>query len=212
MKHIDAISGYRYPNAIRGHAHEYLLPTVEKVLTSQFPEKENRRLFDLGCGNGSVAAYFANQGYQVAGVDPSEEGIKQAHSNYPELQLKNGSGYDDLASEFGKFPAVISLEVIEHVYSPRDFAANLFRLVEPGGLAIVSTPYHGYIKNVALAVTGKLDSHFTALWDHGHIKFWSFKSLSRLLTEAGFQQLEFYRVGRIPMLAKSMIAVARKAK
>jgi 2-polyprenyl-6-hydroxyphenyl methylase/3-demethylubiquinone-9 3-methyltransferase len=55
-----------------------------------------------------------------------------------------------------------------------------------------------------------MDKHFTALWDHGHIKFWSMKTLSQLLEEAGFVDVRFVRVGRVPALAKSMIAVARK--
>jgi hypothetical protein len=57
-----------------------------------------------------------------------------------------------------------------------------------------------------------MDGHFTALWDHGHIKFWSIETLTKLLNEAGFQDVRFHRVGRIPQLAKSMIAVARKPK
>ena len=61
-----------------------------------------------------------------------------------------------------------------------------------------------------MALTGKMDSHFTVLWDHGHIKFWSMKTLSALLLEAGFVDIRFKRVGRIPLLAKSMIAIARK--
>jgi 2-polyprenyl-6-hydroxyphenyl methylase/3-demethylubiquinone-9 3-methyltransferase len=55
-----------------------------------------------------------------------------------------------------------------------------------------------------------MDRHYTALWDHGHIKFWSIPTLTTLLTEAGFQTIRFHRVGRIPALAKSMIAVAEK--
>lgn len=61
-----------------------------------------------------------------------------------------------------------------------------------------------------MALTGKMDAHFTALWDHGHIKFWSMRTLSELLREAGFVDIRFERVGRVPALAKSMIAVARK--
>jgi 2-polyprenyl-6-hydroxyphenyl methylase/3-demethylubiquinone-9 3-methyltransferase len=75
---------------------------------------------------------------------------------------------------------------------------------------MISTPYHGYWKNLALAITGKMDRHFTALWDNGHIKFWSMKTLTILLEEAGFPDVRFKRVGRIPALAKSMIAIARK--
>jgi 2-polyprenyl-6-hydroxyphenyl methylase/3-demethylubiquinone-9 3-methyltransferase len=55
-----------------------------------------------------------------------------------------------------------------------------------------------------------MDKHFTALWDHGHIKFWSERTLRALLAEAGCHEIEFRRVGRIPALAKSMIAIARK--
>ena len=124
--------------------------------------------------------------------------------------LELGSAYDDLAARYGRFPAVISLEVVEHLYFPRKFAATLFSLVEEGGIAIVSTPYHGYWKNLALAVSGRMDSHFTALWDHGHIKFWSIATLRTLLEEAGFVDIRFERVGRIPVLAKSMIAIARR--
>jgi hypothetical protein len=59
-------------------------------------------------------------------------------------------------------------------------------------------------------LTGKFDNHFTALWDHGHIKFWSIDTLSVLLREVGFGEITAYRIGRVPALAKSMIAVARR--
>ncbi|HMO35209.1 MAG TPA: class I SAM-dependent methyltransferase, partial [Gemmatales bacterium] len=142
---------------------------------------------------------------------PSERGIALAREAYPELDLHVGSAYDDLASQYGQFPLAISLEVVEHVYSPRLFARCLHDLLKPQGVAIVSTPYHGYWKNLALAVTGKLDKHFSPLWDHGHIKFWSITSLTQLLQEAGFTVEQVHRVGRIPLLAKSMILVARRS-
>lgn len=212
MKNIKEISGYRYSGTTLSHAHAYLLPTVRERLRSLRANLNGRpaRLFDLGCGNGSVASLLTADGWEVTGVDPSTEGIREARRAFPYLKLSHGSAYDELASIHGRFPVVISLEVVEHVYAPRDYARTLFDLVEPGGTAIVSTPYHGFLKNLALAVTGKMDSHFTALWDHGHIKFWSIPTLTTLLTEAGFQSVSFRRVGRVPALAKSMIAFAQK--
>jgi 2-polyprenyl-3-methyl-5-hydroxy-6-metoxy-1,4-benzoquinol methylase len=110
-----------------------------------------------------------------------------------------------MAAQFGRFPIALCLEVIEHVYAPRDLARALFDVLLPGGTAFISTPYHGYLKNLALAVTGRMDAHFTALWDHGHIKFWSPRTLGQLLAEAGFGDLRCSRLGRIPPLAKSML-------
>jgi len=171
---------------------------------------EKRRLFDLGCGNGAVANYFSGQGYDVVNVDPSVEGVAEAQKAYPHIRIEQGSAYDDLSTRYGSFPVVISLEVVEHVYAPRQFAASVFNLLERNGIAVISTPYHGYVKNIAVAIANGFDKHVNPLWDHGHIKFWSMRTLSELLREAGFARISFHRVGRVPMLAKSMIAVAKK--
>jgi 2-polyprenyl-6-hydroxyphenyl methylase/3-demethylubiquinone-9 3-methyltransferase len=202
--------GYHWEDAEPKQSHGYLLPAVERILAGLQPHQERRRILDLGCGNGSVAARLSAQGHEVVGIDSSEEGIALGHEAYPHLQLHHGSCYDDLAGKYGRFPVVLSLEVVEHVYFPRQFASTVHALLEDGGTAIISTPYHSYFKNLAMALTGTLDAHFTALWDHGHIKFWSIRTLTQLLMEAGFKTVRFERVGRIPLLAKSMIAVATR--
>ena len=203
--------GYVYEDANLSHTFEYLYPVVARELADRGLPQAGRRIFELGCGNGSFANELAASGFDVCGIDASEQGIAFANRHYPHLSgLGLGSAYDDLAARYGRFPAVISLEVVEHLYFPRKFAATLFSLVEGGGIAIVSTPYHGYWKNLALAISGRMDSHFTALWDHGHIKFWSIATLRTLLEEAGFVDIRFERVGRIPVFAKSMIAIARR--
>lgn len=206
----DTPAGYHYADATASHTNAYLMPHVRAALAGRAWPAGPRRVFDLGCGNGAVAAELTAAGYTVSGVDPSEDGIRLARKHRPDLDLHPGSAYDDLAGRFGRFPAVVSLEVVEHLYYPRKFARTVFDLLDPGGTAVVSTPYHGYLKNLALAVTGKLDAHFTALWDYGHIKFWSPRTLTSLLAEAGLTVERVVRVGRVPVLAKSMILVARK--
>jgi 2-polyprenyl-6-hydroxyphenyl methylase/3-demethylubiquinone-9 3-methyltransferase len=206
----NEISGYRWESATLTPSHDYLLPALISELDQFGSTLSNRRLFELGCGNGSVANVLSQLQWDVTGIDPSTEGISQANAQFPLLKLFEGSAYDDLVGSYGQFPIVTSLEVVEHVYFPRKYAATLFSLVESGGIAILSTPYHGYWKNLALSLSGMMDAHFTALWDHGHIKFWSVKTLGVLLHEAGFVDIRFERVGRIPALAKSMIAIARK--
>lgn len=201
-------STYSYRSAEGAHSDVYLWPIVEQILKREIRPAD--RIFDLGCGNGSLARRLTHLRYSVQGVDPSEEGIAQAKLADPSIPLEVGSAYDPLAERFGTFSAVVSLEVIEHVYDPRRFARTVFDLLEPDGIAVVSTPYHSYWKNLALAVSGRMDSHFTALWDHGHIKFWSVNTLTHLFEERGLVRTSVHRVGRFPPLAKSMVLVFKK--
>ena len=68
----------------------------------------------------------------------------------------------------------------------------------------------GILKNLALAVTGKLDNHFTVLWPGGHIKFFSVKTLGTLAAQYGFSVLGWKFYGRAPWLWRNMICRARK--
>jgi 2-polyprenyl-3-methyl-5-hydroxy-6-metoxy-1,4-benzoquinol methylase len=199
--------GYRWQSAEPTCAHAYLWPAVQRILAAGVAEGRAKRVFDLGCGNGATAHLLTKEGWEVAGVDPSGEGVACARARG--LDLRVGSAYDDLATTFGRWPFVLCMEVIEHVYLPHRLARTLFDLCEPGALAIVSTPYHGYCKNLALSlVPGAWDRHHHPLSEHGHIKFWSERTLRTLLLQAGFKAVRFKRAGRIPALAKSMIAVA----
>jgi 2-polyprenyl-3-methyl-5-hydroxy-6-metoxy-1,4-benzoquinol methylase len=202
----EGMRDYRYRNSKASAAHAYLLPALERIFAAERPA----RVFEVGCGNGWVAAWMHDRGIAVQAIDFSENGIARAREAHPDVGFAIGSAYDDLAAQYGRYPVVLSLEVVEHLYDPRQFMRRCFDLVEPGGRLLISTPYHGYLKNLALALSGKLDEHFTALWDGGHIKFWSMRTLRVLIEEAGFEELRFERVGRIPSLAKSMLAMARK--
>ena len=209
MATAAAIAGYRWHSAEPTCAHAYLWPALRRILADGVAQGRAKRVFDLGCGNGAAARVLAAQGWEVAGVDPSPEGVAYARASG--LDLRVGSAYDDLAAAFGRWPFVLCLEVVEHVYFPHRLARTLCDLCDPGGLAIVSTPYHGYWKNLALClVPSAWDRHHHPLRDHGHIKFWSRGTLRRLLLQAGFKGIRFNRPGRIPALAKSMIAVAER--
>jgi 2-polyprenyl-3-methyl-5-hydroxy-6-metoxy-1,4-benzoquinol methylase len=205
---INNTSQAVYESTAPTWANAYLWPVLTEILTKHpLPE---RRVFDLGCGNGATANMFFEQGYDVTGIDLSESGIALGRKSFPHLKLHIGNVYDNLADIYGQFPLVVSLEVIEHCFDPRRFTKTFYSLIAPGGLGVLSTPYHGYWKNLAMAVAGKWDDHLTVLWEGGHIKFFSIDTLSTLLSEAGFNNVRFVRVGRIPPLAKSMIAIVRK--
>jgi 2-polyprenyl-6-hydroxyphenyl methylase/3-demethylubiquinone-9 3-methyltransferase len=197
---------YVFGGADPSYSQQYLAPHVLRLLR----EHGASRVFDMGCGNGAFDALLSDNGFDVSGIDFSQTGITLARRRGPHLDLRLGNVYDDLAATFGQFPAVVSLEVIEHLYDPPLFARRMFDLLEPGGLALISTPYHGYCKNIAIVISGNFDKHFQPMDVHGHIKFWSERTLSELLRSVGLDVQYFIKSGRVPWLAKSMIAVAKR--
>jgi len=150
-------------------------------------------------------------GYDIIGIDISKSGVELANKTFPYLNLFQGNVYDDLAKKYGQFPIVISLEVIEHCSYPMKFSKSFSDLIQTGGTGIISTPYHGYWKNLALSLTNKWDMHMDPFWDGGHIKLFSIRTMGKLLELTGFTDISFIRVGRIPPFAKSMIAIVKKA-
>ncbi len=190
------------------HAHGYLYPTLRSLL---LPYK-GKWILDIGCGNGVIASQLIEDGFNVYGIDASETGITIANQKHSGRFFVQNISHQSLPKELSAFAfdVVISTEVIEHVYAPRSYMKLISNVLPDNGVVIISTPYHGYFKNIVLSITNKLDSHFTVLWDGGHIKFWSRRTLTMLLVAFGFEVIQFRGCGRLPYLWKSMFIVAKK--
>jgi 2-polyprenyl-3-methyl-5-hydroxy-6-metoxy-1,4-benzoquinol methylase len=199
---------YHYANSEPAHTHTYLMkkfiPVLEKYCVP------GSRLFEIGAGNGYVAHELIDLGYDVTAIEPSLEGVALAKTRNPELKILQTSVYDEFDEFKEGFDFVYSLEVIEHLYAPRELVKKALCVLKPGGYFSLSTPFHGYWKNLALALSGKLDAHFTALWDHGHIKFWSLKTLMALLRECGFEPCQIDYAGRFYPFSNSILVTTRK--
>jgi 2-polyprenyl-3-methyl-5-hydroxy-6-metoxy-1,4-benzoquinol methylase len=145
------------------------------------------------------------------GCDQDLEGVRIAGEATSSVAFKALGVYDD-PRELGctDFDVVVSTEVLEHLFLPKELPRFAAAVLKQNGHLIVSTPYHGYLKNLVLSVFDKWDAHWSPMWDGGHIKFWSRKTLNSLITENGFEVTGFQGVGRIPYLWKAMILVAQK--
>jgi 2-polyprenyl-3-methyl-5-hydroxy-6-metoxy-1,4-benzoquinol methylase len=189
--------------------HKYVYPILDKWINNS----ETNNLLDLGCGNGSLTAMFANNGIKCYGTDFSESGIKIAQKAFPDVDFFQSSIDNELPiNHHAKYDVVISVEVIEHLLLPRQLFNRAKEALKPDGYLIVTTPFHGFWKNIALALTNSFDKHWHPLRDHGHVKFFSESTLSQLFVEQGYEVIEIKRVGRIPIFARSMVIKGRLKK
>ena len=104
----------------------------------------------------------------------------------------------------------MTISTIAHIHHPRALLRNVSEVLKPGGLLVLSTPYHGYVKNLVIALTGRHDSHYDPLAPWGGVRFFSVKTISAILEETGFQDLEITRAGRAPLLWKAMVVRATR--
>ena len=196
---------YGFSDSQPDHTQAYLLQPILSLLSNDLKNP----ILDLGCGNGWLANELIAQGFNAYGTDASPQGIAQANKINPNRFFIQDLSSDDLPPELSaiNFKTIVSTEVIEHLYDPRTFVAFAKKILvkNGGGEIILSTPYHGYLKNLLIAISGKWDSHANPLWDGGHIKLWSRKTLNVLLEEQGFKVTHFIGCGRLPYLWKSMI-------
>ncbi len=187
----------------------YIAPKIIEILNNL----RAHRVLDIGSGNGKLCHEIATNGMEAVGMEYDEQGVEIARSNYPGIKFYN-LGVQDMPSNILEqeeaFDVVVSTEVIEHLYSPHLLPIFAREVIKEKGFLILTTPYHGYLKNLAISVFNKWDKHHTVLWHGGHIKFWSRKTLTSLLEEKGFKVIAFTGVGRLPYLWKSMVLVAQK--
>jgi 2-polyprenyl-3-methyl-5-hydroxy-6-metoxy-1,4-benzoquinol methylase len=201
---------FGWADADEDGSHGYLLPVVFEELR-RATNGEPCRIADVGCGNGSVTAKIAMLGHEVIGVDASRDGIEIARDAYPHLRFEAVSLYDENFGDLVRtVDCVLALEVVEHLFRPAKLFEASYRALKPGGTMIVSTPYHGYLKNLGLSLTNGWDRHFHVDRDGGHIKFFSSRTLSQMARAAGFKNLRWRGAGRVSWLWKSLVMVMEK--
>lgn len=168
------------------------------------------RVVDAGCGAGSLTLRYAPQAGEVIALDVSSAALAAAATRGapPNVRWQVANLEQPWPVEDGWADLVVTAEVVEHLYEFPAYFAELGRVVRPGGRLYLTTPYHGVLKNLALALRG-FDRHF-ADYGGGHIRFFTDAHLRRLVTAAGFTDVRFRHLGRIPPLAMSTILTATR--
>jgi 2-polyprenyl-3-methyl-5-hydroxy-6-metoxy-1,4-benzoquinol methylase len=179
------------------------------LLKALEPLNAGSLILDAGCGLGEFSALMAERGFRVIGVDIAHKPLLRANI----LGSKNLSGFS-VASVEGTLPftdesfaAVWSTEVIEHLMNVQATFQEFQRVLTPGGLLILTTPFHGVVKNILLSLRG-YERHYDPTGPH--IRFYTRKSLQMLLAPSGFEMLKAAGIGRFYPLSMSHFVVARK--
>jgi 2-polyprenyl-3-methyl-5-hydroxy-6-metoxy-1,4-benzoquinol methylase len=187
---------------------DQLTPTRRRILWSLMDATRGRVLLDCGSGDGALVAEARQRGWESTGIDVAPVAIRRARRAHPDCQFREHSiEVRPWPIPPGSVDYVVSFEVIEHLVLPQEFVSGAFECLRSGGHVALTTPYHGLLKNLAIALTG-FESHFDVAGDH--LRFFTDRSLRRILEGAGFEIERLFHFGRIWGLWAGTFVWARK--
>lgn len=147
-------------------------------------------VLDFGCGAGALLTAFKEISQENSfGVDVSKSTIDFVNKKWPNYNWMRIGIDDKLPFENETFDCVISSEVIEHVFDVDNYLSEFWRVLKPRGILGLSCPYHGFLKDLAILLTGKFENHFHNPYDP-HIRYYSIKALRHVLTNNQFNLVE----------------------
>lgn len=131
----------------RNHGYTHLTPPWPYILLASLLSPfhklntldyiEGGKLLDVGCGNGRFLMTMRSFGWDVQGVELSENGVKVCHA--AKLPVHHGDLASASFSNAG-FDLITVRHVIEHIPEPHAFMVELARILKPGGHLVIETP------------------------------------------------------------------------
>ncbi len=101
---------------------------------------KDKKLLDVGCGNGADLKILSKTGAEIYGIDPSQEFINEAKANNPQGNLVVGVG-EDLPFENSQFDVVVSKWAIQTSVDVPKVMREIARVLKPGGTMLILTKH-----------------------------------------------------------------------
>ena len=167
------------------------------------------RVLDLGCGAGRFVAALQDAGADPVGVEIAEAALERARRNVPGAELHALGPDGAIPLEDVSVDLVWCSEVLEHVPDTAGLLSEARRVLRTGGRLLVTTPSHDLPRRAVIALT-RFDRHYDPLGQH--VRFYSRRSLNRVLDAFAFEDVHISGIGGWPGLRETLVARARKAR
>jgi methionine biosynthesis protein MetW len=166
-------------------------------MQSMMPDRV--RVLDVGCGTGSVTT-IANRGKNniVHGIEPDVARVKIARSRG--IEVFEGHFTDDYFVGREKFDVIVFADVLEHVAEPAELLRVARKGLMPDGILLVSVPNVAHWSVRINLLLGRFDYTDMGIMDATHLRWFTAKTISELLTRTGFEILECKQTAGVDLI------------
>jgi glycosyltransferase involved in cell wall biosynthesis/ubiquinone/menaquinone biosynthesis C-methylase UbiE len=141
------------------------------------------KILDLGCSGGQLSARLQAMGHDVTGVDVSElPGVRDRIAAFVKADLNDGipvavgSGFD----------VVLCADVLEHLANPGALLSQIHDVLAPEGVTLCCVPNVAHWYPRTRSTLGMFDYDQRGILDSTHLRFFTRRSISKMVERQGF--------------------------
>jgi ubiquinone/menaquinone biosynthesis C-methylase UbiE len=191
-------------------------------------DREQGRYLDVGCGSGDFIAALIERGGEVFAIDVAGEMIRKARDTFVGVAADGKAHFSvadvtNLSFAENYFDAAVAVGLIEYLSDYETALKELYRVLKPGGILILTvpnlaSPFMAFevvtsdLRRLRRRAFARLRGHRLApRFVHRHFLPWS---LDRKLARAGFHKLDYafctYGLFSVPRLGDLFLALSEK--
>ena len=150
------------------------------------PEKATC-ILEIGCAAGMTGKELKKRGgVFVAGVEQEAEAARLAREVLDDVVEGNIESLELPYAE-NSFDCILFADVLEHLIDPLAVLKKMKKFLKPEGTVIASLPNVQYLGLVHHLVEGNWTYQKEGILDETHLRFFTFKEMEKLFSQAGFK-------------------------
>lgn len=181
---------YIFPASESNRREKIFKPRVDRILDICRQYEVGRDcLLEVGAGFGTFCEEMSARSFfkRIIAVEPTPDLANTCRSKGLEvIELP----IEKVSLEELKVDIIVSFEVIEHLFSPREFLLACESILLPGGFIVITCPN---VKGFDIMTLQELSNSV----DHEHLNYFNPYSLSNLLSNCGFEIIQVLTPGRL---------------
>lgn len=157
----------------------------ERVVPLLIPD-DNLKVLDIGCGEGLIACLVKKKTNHVIAMDIVDKYgkiIKQRNIDF----IKHNAEIFPYPFKNKEFDVITTLSILEHLYRPDKCLSEIYRILKGDGRLVICLPNYASIIHTWNNLLGKSFHSINDEYNfYGHIKYFTYSSILKLLTLKGF--------------------------